>query len=242
MSNLSCVPAIILLNGALQHYGLKMCYFHLEKAKDELLSICQRARMSQQIRLLIPEPKKDELEKKFAKENRKRIGYTRAQVLNTTHKNGQKAANDYIDWYNHHRFDHLPEITGVRKTEVTNLSTIPQIGLKYPELRPAPVLPDNEASEPEVEDESPSGSNKSTTGGEGSPPAVTENLPTKVKTPKTTEPHLMQGILEEYLLQEQPRNERVLLLRKLIKDLINDQLGHRLLKHHCKSTRLQAFQ
>ena len=148
MSNLSCVPAIILLNRALHHYGLKMINFHPEKAKDELLSLHQRALMSQQIRLLIPEPKKDELEKLFAKQNRKRIGYTRTQVLNTTHEPGRQAADEYINWYNLNKFDHLSVITGVRKTEVTDTTTVPKIGLKYPELRRTPVLPVDEGSEP----------------------------------------------------------------------------------------------
>ena len=43
---------------------------------------------------------------------------------------------------------------GVHENEVTDPTTIPQIGLKYPELRPTPVLPVDEALEPEVEDES----------------------------------------------------------------------------------------
>ena len=130
-------------------------YFHQEKAKDELLSKHQRALMSQKICLLIREPKLDELEKLFAKQKRKRIGYTRAQVLNTTHKPGHEAANDYIHWYNLNKFDHMPVIAGVHKNEVTDPTTIPKIGLKYPELHPTPVLPVNEASEPEVEDKSP---------------------------------------------------------------------------------------
>ena len=43
MSELSCVPALILLNGALHHYGLKMIYFHPKKESDKLLSLNQRA-------------------------------------------------------------------------------------------------------------------------------------------------------------------------------------------------------
>ena len=182
MSNLSCVPAIILLNGALHHYGLKTIYFHPhhyglktiyfhpEKSKDKLLYMHQRALMSQKIQYLIPAPKLDELRKLFVKKNRKRIGYTRAPVLNTTHETGHQAANDYIHWYNLNKFAHLPVITGVRKNEVTDTATIAQIGLKYPELRPAPVLPVDEASEPEVEDESPN--SNTTREEEGSPPAA----------------------------------------------------------------------
>ena len=81
MSELSCVPALILLNGALRHYGLKMIYFHPKKESDELLSLNQRAYMSRTIRINIPDARKEEMEINFAKEGRKRIGYTRLQVL-----------------------------------------------------------------------------------------------------------------------------------------------------------------
>ena len=195
MTNLSCVPAIILLNGALHHYGLKTIYFHPEKTKDELLSMHQRALMSQTIRFLIKEPELDELEKKFAKQNRKKIGYTRAQVLNTTHKTGQRAADKYIDWCNRHKFDHMPDITVVHETEVVDPSTVPEIQNKYPDLRPTPVLPVDEASEPEVEDESLN----SYTAGEESPPTVNvENLLTQVKPPKTPKPAYLQSV--DYLV------------------------------------------
>ena len=39
MSDLSCAPAIILLNGALNQYKLQPLYFHPEKAKDALLAL-----------------------------------------------------------------------------------------------------------------------------------------------------------------------------------------------------------
>ena len=38
MSDLSCVPAIILLKGAFDHYKLQPVYFHPEKAKDALVA------------------------------------------------------------------------------------------------------------------------------------------------------------------------------------------------------------
>ena len=53
MCDPSCVPAIILLKGALNHYRLRPVYFHPQKDKDALLAIHQRAYMSQTIRLLI---------------------------------------------------------------------------------------------------------------------------------------------------------------------------------------------
>ena len=43
----------------------------------------------------------------------------------------------------------------VRESEVTDTSTVPEIGWKYKHLRPKTTLPLDEASEPEVEDESP---------------------------------------------------------------------------------------
>ena len=155
MSELSCVPALILLNGALRHYGLKMIYFHPKKKSDELLSLNQRAYMSRTIRTNISDARKDELEIKFAKEGRVRIGYTRLQVLNTTHEPGREVANQYIKWYNDHKFDIMPELEGVCKSEVTDTSKVPDIGLKYKHLCPKTTLPLDEASEPEVEDECP---------------------------------------------------------------------------------------
>ena len=214
--------------------------------------------MSQKIRLLIPEPKLDELEKLFAKQNRKRIGYTRAQVLNTTHLTGHEAAKDYIHWYNLNKFDHMPLITGVGKSEVTDPNTIPQIGLKYPELRPTPALPVDEASEPKVEDESPS---TNTTEEEGSPPAAnvddgelpnpSEQSEDDAAKPAPRRPGGIFASIKELGEKPQPqldslhkqlRNARKLLLRKLLKDRTNDQLGHRLLKYHRKSTRLWVLQ
>ena len=124
-------------------------------ADSLLFSLYHRALMSRKIRIKIPEAKRDYLEKKFAKEGRKRVGYTRFQVLDTTHPPGRVAANEYIQWYNDNKFDHMPEIEDVRETEVTDTSTVPKIGLKYPELCPKPALPLDEGSESEVEDESP---------------------------------------------------------------------------------------
>ena len=155
MSELSCVPALILLNGALRHYGLKMIYFHPKKECDELLSLNQRARMSRVIRINIPDARKQLMELKFAKEGRKRIGYTRLQVLDTTHAHGSDVANQYMEWYNDKKFDITPTLTGVLEPELFDTSSIPEIGLKYPHLRPKTKLPLDEASEPEVEDKSP---------------------------------------------------------------------------------------
>ena len=76
-------------------------------------------------------------------------------MLNTTHETGQRAADAYIQWYNRHKFDHMPDIIGVHKNEVADTTKVPMIGNKYPEIHPKPVLPEEEASEPEVEDESP---------------------------------------------------------------------------------------
>ena len=120
-----------------------MIYFHPKKAEDELLSLHHRAFMSQKIQIKIPEAKRDELEKKYAKQGAKRVGYTRFQVLNTTHEDGRLADDKYIAWYNDHNFARMPEIVDVRKTEVTDAeaSKVPKIGLKYLELRPKPVLP-----------------------------------------------------------------------------------------------------
>ena len=50
----------------------------------------------------------------------------------------------------------MPDIIDVRKTEVTDRLTIPKIGFKFPKLRPKSALPEDEGSEPKVEDESPS--------------------------------------------------------------------------------------
>ena len=152
MSDLSCVPAIILLNRALNQYGLKTVYFHPQKAKDALLSMHQRAIMSQTIWFLIQEHERDELEKKYAKLRKVGIAYTRAQVLNTTHVTGQRAADNYIRWYNLNKFKHMPDIRRVHKTEVVGTKAVAPMGNRYPELRPPPVHPDEQASDHEVED------------------------------------------------------------------------------------------
>ena len=95
------------------------------------------------------------MEISFAKEGRKRIGYTRLQVLDTTHKHGRDVANRYIEWYNDKKFDIMPKLVDVLESEVTDPRSIPKIGLKYKHLRPKTTLPLDEGSEPEVEDESP---------------------------------------------------------------------------------------
>ena len=106
--------------------------------------------MSRTIRTNISDARKDELEIKFAKESRVRIGYTRLQVLSTTHKHGRDVANQYIKWYSNYKFAIMPELEHVRQTEVTDTSKVRDIGWKYKHLRPKTTL-----SEPEVEDESP---------------------------------------------------------------------------------------
>ena len=180
MSELSCVPALILLNGALRHYGLKMIYFHPKKTEDELLSLHHHAYMSRMIRIKISDAKRDELEIKFAKEGSVKIGYTRFQVMNTTHKHGRLAANKYINWYRDYKFARMPELKDVRKTEVTNKSKVPDIGLNYLHLRPKTTLPLNKGPEPEVEDESP----MSSTTGKESP---TEEERSEKKSPPDEE-------------------------------------------------------
>ena len=90
-------------------------------------------------------------------------------MLNTTHETGQRTADAYIRWYNRHKFNHMPVITGVHKNEVDKMTKVPKIGNKYSHLRPTPVLPEEEDSEPEVEDESP---DAHTTGEEQPPPIV----------------------------------------------------------------------
>ena len=159
MSELSCVPALILLNGALHHYGLKMIYFHPKKEHDDLLALNQRAYMSRTIRMHIPEARKEELELSFAKAGRKRIGYDRLQVLDTTHKHGRDVANRYIQWYNDKKFAISAKLVDVLESEITDTSSIREIGLKYKHLRPKTNLPLDEGSEPEVEDESPMSNN-----------------------------------------------------------------------------------
>ena len=131
----------------------------------------QRAIMPQTIRFVIQEPERDDLEKKYAKLGKVGIGYTRAQVLNTTHAIGQRAANDYIHWYNLNKFKHMPDITRVHKTEVVDTSAVAPIRNKYTDLRPPPVHPDDQASDHEVEDESPD----SQTTVEDSPPTVNDD-------------------------------------------------------------------
>ena len=119
--------------------------------------------MSCTIRTEIPDARREELEIKFAKEGRVRIGYTRLQVLNTTNKHGRHVANQYINWYKNYKFARMPKLEDVRKTEVTDKSKVRDIGLKYRHLRPKTTLPLDEGSEPEVQDESPM---SSTTGKE----------------------------------------------------------------------------
>ena len=91
----------------------------------------------------------------YAKEGRKTIGYTRLQVLNTSHTRGNNAANKYMEWYNSKKFGFMPTLTGVLEPEPFDTSSIPEIGLKYKHLRPKTKLPLDVASEPEVENESP---------------------------------------------------------------------------------------
>ena len=218
MSALSCVPAIILLNGALHHYVLKTIYFHLQKAKDKLLSMHQRALMSQKIWSLINEPKRDKLEKQYAKLDKVGVGYTRAQVLKTTDEPGQRAAYNYIRWRNLNKFKHMPDITKVHETEVVDPDTIAPIGNKYPHLRPPPVHPDDQASDIEVEDESPD----SQTTREDSPPTVNvdKGEPPNPSEETKTQVHGKRGLFpllfgSSNALQKKQGNARALQLQRL---------------------------
>ena len=53
LSKLSCVPALLLLNGTLHYYKLQPIFFHLSKEADKLLAIHQRALMLATIQLEI---------------------------------------------------------------------------------------------------------------------------------------------------------------------------------------------
>ena len=83
----------------------------------------------------------------------------------------------------------MPEIEDERETEVTKPSTVPLIRLGYPKLRPKPVLPLDEGSEPEVEDESPiaSTTEKESPPEEGRSPSATKELPDRSEESKDDE-------------------------------------------------------
>ena len=136
MSSLSCVPALILLNGALNHYGLRPVYVHPGKAEDALMAQHQCASMSQTIWLLIKEPTRDQLERQHTKLGKLSIGYTRADVLSTTNKPGAYVAKDYIWWYNLNKFPHMPNIRGVRESNIIDQTKVPKIGMNYWNLLP----------------------------------------------------------------------------------------------------------
>ena len=83
----------------------------------------------------------------------------------------------------------MPEIEDVRETEVTDTSTVPKIGLKYPELCPKPALPLDEGSESEVEDESPiaSTTEKESPPEEERSPSAAKELPDRSEESKEDE-------------------------------------------------------
>ena len=128
--------------------------------------------MSQTIRLLIEEPKKDQLEKQNTKQGQTSIGCSRTQVLNTTHETGKEISQNYIEWYNLNKFKQMPNITEVRRTNVDDPKKVPRIGYKYPELRPQRLHPDDQELDHQVEDESP---DSLTTRNESTPPGDDDN-------------------------------------------------------------------
>ena len=80
---------------------------------------------------------------------------------------------------------HMPYIRGVHESEVDDLTKVPKIGNKYPDLRPQPLHPDDQELDHPVEDKSPN----SLTTGEDSPPTGDDDNVEPPNPSENTETH-----------------------------------------------------